>query len=128
VGHEEVSRLSKRYTPEFRTEAIRQVTERTYPVREAAGRLGVSTYFLYKWLKGMDKTPRLAGQEDLRAESARLKTELKRVEEERDVVIKATGYFARHLKGLERDSQGIPAEDGTMENPIPQGAPQGINP
>jgi transposase-like protein len=31
---------SNRYTAEFRAEAIRQVTERRYPVREVAGRLG----------------------------------------------------------------------------------------
>ncbi len=39
---------SKRYTAEFRMEAIRQVTERGYPVREVAARSGVSTYSLYK--------------------------------------------------------------------------------
>jgi len=50
---------NKRYTSEFRAEAIRQVTERRYPVREVAERLGVSTYSLYKWLKGVSKTPRL---------------------------------------------------------------------
>ena len=42
---------SKRYTVDFRAEAVRQVTERGYPVREVAGRLGVSTHSLYKWLK-----------------------------------------------------------------------------
>jgi len=41
------------------------------------------------------KTPRLAVQEDLRAENARLKAELKRVEEERDIPKKAAAYFAK---------------------------------
>ena len=86
---------SKRYTPEFRAEAIRQVTERGYMVREVAGRRGVSTYSLYKWLKGASKTPRRVAQEDLRAENARLKSELKRVEEERDILKKAAAYFAK---------------------------------
>ena len=85
---------SKRYTPEFRAEAIRQVTEQGYPVSEVARRLGVSTYSMYKWLKGVSKTPRLVEQEDLRAENARLKTELKRVEEERNTLRKAAVYFA----------------------------------
>jgi transposase len=40
----EVSMSSKRYTPEFRAEAVRQVTERGYPVSEVARRLGVSTF------------------------------------------------------------------------------------
>jgi transposase len=86
---------SKRYTPEFRAEAVRQVTERGYPVSEVAKRLGVSTFSLYKWLKGVHKTPRLAAKEDLRAENARLKAELKRVEEERDILKKAAAYFAK---------------------------------
>lgn len=86
---------SKRYTAEFRAEAIRQVTERGYPVSEVARRLGVSSFSLYKWLKGANKTPRLAAREDLRAENARLKAELKRVEEERDILKKAAAYFAK---------------------------------
>ena len=86
---------SKRYTLEFRAEAIRQVTERGYPVQEVAGRLGVSTNSMYKWLKGVNKIPRLVAQEDLRAENARLKAELKRVEEERDILKKAAAYFAK---------------------------------
>jgi len=86
---------SKRYTPEFRAEAVRQVTERGYTVSEVAKCLGVSTFSLYKWLKGVSKTPRLAAKEDLRAENARLKAELKRVEEERDILKKAAAYFAK---------------------------------
>ena len=45
--------------------------------------------------KEAGKTPRLVGQEDLRAENARLKAELKRVEEERDILKKAAAYFAK---------------------------------
>jgi len=41
------------------------------------------------------KTPRLVVQEGLRAENARLKSELKRVEEERDILKKAAAYFAK---------------------------------
>ena len=59
---------SKRYTTDFRAEAVHQVTERRYPVREVAGRLVVSTHSVYKWLKEAGKTPRLVVQEDLRAE------------------------------------------------------------
>lgn len=38
----------KRYTEEFRVEAVHQVTERGYPVYEVAERLGVSTKSIYK--------------------------------------------------------------------------------
>jgi transposase len=86
---------SKRDTPEFRAEAIRQVTEQGYPVSEVARFLGVSTNSLYKWLKGVSKTPRLVAQEDLRAGNARLKAEFRRVEAERDILKKAAAYFVQ---------------------------------
>jgi len=43
----------------------------------------------------VSRTPRLVAQEDLRTENARLKAELKRVEEERDILKKAAAYFAK---------------------------------
>lgn len=39
-----------RFTPEFKEEAVRQITERGYSVAEVSHRLGVSTHSLYKWL------------------------------------------------------------------------------
>ncbi|MBE0605691.1 MAG: transposase [Deltaproteobacteria bacterium] len=87
---------SKRDTAEFRAEAIRQVTERGYPASEVARRLGVSSYSLYKWLKGVNRTPRLVPQEDLRAENARLKSERKRVEEKREILERPPRTLPRH--------------------------------
>lgn len=43
-----------RFTPEFKEEAVKQITERGYPVSEVASRLGVSTHSLYQWLKRYD--------------------------------------------------------------------------
>ncbi|MBN2183698.1 MAG: transposase, partial [Candidatus Krumholzibacteriota bacterium] len=34
---------SKRYSPEFKEEAVRQVTDRGYSVGEVSARIGVST-------------------------------------------------------------------------------------
>ena len=42
---------SKRYTEEFRAEAVKQIIDRGYSVQEVSQRLGVSTHSLYKWLK-----------------------------------------------------------------------------
>ena len=39
----------KRYTDEFKIEAVRQITEGGYPVQEVADRLGVTTKSLYDW-------------------------------------------------------------------------------
>ena len=42
---------NKRYTEEFKAEAVKQVTERGHPVAEVASRLGVTTHSMYQWLK-----------------------------------------------------------------------------
>ena len=42
---------SKRYTGEFRQEAVKQVTECGHKVSDVAARLGVSTYSLYDWIR-----------------------------------------------------------------------------
>lgn len=42
-----------RFTPEFKEEAVRQITERGYFVAEVSDRLGVSAHNLYKWLRAI---------------------------------------------------------------------------
>ena len=41
----------KRYPEEFKIEAVKQVTERGYKVREVAQRLGVTDKSLHDWIK-----------------------------------------------------------------------------
>jgi len=86
----------KRYTPEFKEEAVRQVTQRGYSVKEVADRLGVSTHSLYKWVRAArpatEEADKLAAAErEMRA----LKAELRRTQEERDILKKAAAYFAK---------------------------------
>ena len=86
----------KRFTEEFKKEAIKQITERGYSVAEVAERLGTTTHSLYAWLKKYNEPqPSQAAQADEQAEIARLKAELRRVTEERDILKKAAAYFAR---------------------------------
>lgn len=86
---------SKRYTDEFRLEAVKQVTERGYSVTEVAEQIGVNPNSLYNWLKRYGKdNPQVASRQDDKAEIARLKAELKRVTEERNILKKAAAYFA----------------------------------
>lgn len=42
---------NERFTPEFKHEAVRQITERGYSVAIVSERLGVSAHSLYKWGK-----------------------------------------------------------------------------
>ncbi len=41
----------KRYTEEFKIEAVKQITERNYPLGEVAKRLGCTTSSLYNWIE-----------------------------------------------------------------------------
>ncbi|VAX25828.1 hypothetical protein MNBD_NITROSPINAE02-171, partial [hydrothermal vent metagenome] len=44
---------NQKYTAEFREEAVRQVLDRGYSVKEVSANLDVSSHSLYKWLKGV---------------------------------------------------------------------------
>lgn len=88
---------TKRYTPEFKDEAVRQVTERGYRVAEVAERLGVSTNSLHKWVKDVKPSKsdeQIAELHDAKKEILKLRAELRRVQEERDILKKAARYFA----------------------------------
>jgi transposase len=86
-----------RYSEEFKRESVRQITEKGHPVAEVAERLGVSCYSLYQWMKqyGTARSAsamRVVGKDD---EIRRLREELKRVTEERNILKKAAAYFAK---------------------------------
>ena len=78
---------NSRYPEEFKIEAVKQVTERGLPIAEVAARLGMSTHSLYAWVKRYSKPQEQRAQEDdQQAELRRLRAELKRVTEERDIL------------------------------------------
>ena len=88
----------QRYTPEFKDEAVRQVTEKGHSVQEVASRLGVSSHSLYKWVKAVrpDQDERRSDELlDAKKEILKLRSELRRVQEERDIQKRAAAYFAR---------------------------------
>ena len=83
------------FTEDFRLDAIKQITERGHSVADVSQRLGVSTHSLYGWMKRYAASPPVVVKEDQSAEIKRLKQELARVTEERDILKKATAYFAK---------------------------------
>jgi len=88
----------QRYTPEFKDEAVRQVIERGHPVTQVAARLGVLSHSLHKWVSAVRPSKEEERSDDLlesKKEVLRLRAELRRVEEERDILKKAAAYFAR---------------------------------
>ena len=87
---------NKRYTEEFKIEAVKQITDRGHSVADVSARLDVSIHSLYAWVKRYSLSPQeqkeLSSQQD---ELRRLRAELKRVTEERDILKKAAAYFAK---------------------------------
>jgi len=89
---------TQRFTPEFKEEAVKQVRERGYSVPEVASRLGVSAHSLYKWVKAISPDKSEQHTKELleaKSEILRLRAQMRRVEEERDLLKKAARYFAR---------------------------------
>ena len=85
----------KRYPEEFKIEAVKQVADRGYTVAEVADRLGVTTKSLHNWIQkygdlGSQHQTINSQQDELR----RLKAELRRVTEERNILKEAAAYFA----------------------------------
>ena len=77
------------FTEDFKRDAVLQITERGYPVAEVAARLGISKYSLYERKKQYAKPAAAARDDDQAAAVRRLKRELQRVTEERDILKKA---------------------------------------
>jgi len=87
------------FTDEFKHDAVAQVEDRGYPVRDVAERLGISAKSIYTWQKLFSRPGKVINAEDAQAdEIRRLERDLARVTEERDIQKKATAYFARECR------------------------------
>lgn len=92
-----------RYSDEFKQEAVIQVILHSYGVSDVASRLGISTKSLYEWMQQYSKpTKQRHSEQDLQAELARLKRELKRTQQERDILKEAAVFFASESKNATR--------------------------
>jgi len=90
----------KIFTEEFKREAVRQLDKGDRVGSELARELGINRNQLYKWqqqinAKGGEAFPGKGRQSGSAAEIARLKRELERVTEERDILKKAAQFFAK---------------------------------
>jgi transposase len=93
----------KSYSREFKMEAVKLITENGYSIAEASRNLGVEYSVLRRWKKQLTTDPENAfpgkgrqkpGDEQLQ----KLKRELERVKQERDILKKALAYFAEDQK------------------------------
>jgi transposase len=90
----------KKYTKEFKIEAVKLVKEQGVPYRKAAEDLGVSVVNLTRWAKQLAESGEYAfpgkGKRDARDEVVRqLQEENRRLRMERDILKKATAFFAK---------------------------------
>jgi transposase len=88
-----------RYTAEFSLEAVKQVVECGRSAVNVSKRLGVSKSVLYGRMSksrsaGGPAEPQAQDMKAMQAEMNRLRAELRRTTEERDILKKATAYFA----------------------------------
>jgi transposase len=88
----------RKHSREFKESAVKLVQERGYTPVEAATSLGIDPSTLRFWLKKFPvPTDSAASSESgLRAEVRRLREENKRLLMEREILRKATAFFARH--------------------------------
>ena len=87
--------MGSRYTPEFRAEAVRLALTSGLPRRQIAADLGVGYSSLNNWIgKDRANAEKPVGQSDLERELAELRKENRLLREERDILKKATAFFA----------------------------------
>jgi transposase len=89
----------RRFTEEFKQGAVRLVVKEEYSFSAAAEAVGVSEQTLRHWHAKLAPKPAECGEdatvEELREENKRLRRELRRAELEREILKKATAYFAK---------------------------------
>ena len=90
----------RKFSREFKTEAVRLVTERGVAVAQAARDLDVAESVLRRWMREWPAAPVAAfpGNGKMpadQAEIAALKKEVARLRAERDILKKAAAFFAR---------------------------------
>lgn len=101
VASEQVTQSAsgKRYLDDFKRDAVRLVTEERYTFKAAATAVGVSEKSLRDWHAKFAPQPSPCGEsaslDELREENKRLRQQLKRAELEREILKKATAYFAK---------------------------------
>lgn len=88
-----------RFAPEFKQEAVALVTEEGYSVAKAAKAVNTSENNLRRWMAHLEQEAsgeRLNGDE--RAELQRLRRENKELRMEKEILKKASAFFAKEMK------------------------------
>jgi transposase len=95
-----MSEKRRNYNAEFKREAVRLITDHGYGVAETARNLGINTNMLRRWKRQLhaDHNGAFPGKGHLSAEQEeirQLRDANRRLRMERDIVTKATAFFAK---------------------------------
>ena len=93
---------SRKFSREFKFEAVKLVRERGVTVAQAARDLDLHEHVLRKWVKEFSTDPQYAfpGHGQMKPEQLeieRLRREVRKLKAERDILKKAAAYFAKEV-------------------------------
>lgn len=92
-------RKHRKFTEEFKTDAVKLVIEQGYSCNEVSRRLGVSHSNVTRWVRQhrdiLEKQTRPGSPRNLEEELKRLRKENKRLLMEREILKKAAAFFAK---------------------------------
>lgn len=92
-------RSYKRYPKEFKEEAVALIRDQGYSVPEAAKSLGVASNLLYRWKDQQEQLSIGSGlAEAEKTELQRLRKENKMLRMEKEILKKASAFFAKEMK------------------------------
>ena len=113
-----MQKVQKTYTPEFKREAVHLAQTSGKPITQVARELGISDTSIHQWRKelaenGNEAFPGSGHQTALEEENRRLKRELERTRQERDILKKR--WVSSHATSSEipihrRTSRGVSCE------------------
>jgi len=95
--------IRRKYTDEFKREAVDLILAHGYGIAEAARNLGINATMLSRWKREQGKHgehafPGTGNMTPEQAELHRLQKENKRLRMERDILKKATAFFAKETR------------------------------
>ncbi len=93
------TRKRRSYTEDFKHDAVALVTEQGYKTTEAARSLGIGDGLIRRWKREFENEvsgARLGTDE--REELKRLRKEVRMLRMEKDILKKASQYFAKEMK------------------------------
>lgn len=96
--------MSNKYSQEFKESSIQHALNSERSISKVARDLGINESTFHNWVyeykkaKKLGETPGKQSKESLEEENRRLRKELERVKQEREILKKAAAYFAKEAQ------------------------------